>query len=46
MSAGASELSLTCMTIILCIGLPLVLVYHVIVYRTFRGRVEASEMNH
>lgn len=46
MSAGASELSLTCMTIILCIGLPLVLVYHVIIYRTFRGRVSAAEMEH
>ncbi len=40
MNAGASELSLMCMTVILCIGLPLVLVYHVIIYRTFRGRVE------
>ncbi len=39
MSAGASELSLFCMTVILCIGLPLVLVYHVLIYRTFRGRV-------
>lgn len=41
MSAGSSELSLTCMTVILCIGLPLVLLYHVIIYRTFRGRVAA-----
>lgn len=40
MSAGASDLSLTCMTVILCIGLPLVLVYHIIIYRTFRGRIE------
>lgn len=39
MSAGASELSLFCMTVILCIGLPFVLVYHVLIYRTFRGRV-------
>ncbi len=39
MSAGASDLSLFCMTVILCIGLPLVLVYHVLIYRTFRGRV-------
>lgn len=39
MSAGASETSLFCMTVILCIGLPLVLVYHVLIYRTFRGRV-------
>ena len=46
MSAGASELSLTCMTVILCIGLPLVLVYHVVIYRTFRGRVSAAELEH
>lgn len=46
MSAGASELSLTCMTIILCIGLPLVLVYHVVIYRTFRGRVDAADLDH
>lgn len=39
MSAGASEVSLFCMTVILCIGLPFVLVYHVLIYRTFRGRV-------
>lgn len=39
MTAGASELSLFCMTVILCIGLPLVLVYHILIYRTFRGRV-------
>lgn len=44
MSAGASDLSLTCMTVILCIGLPLVLVYHYIIYRTFRGRVKLSDL--
>lgn len=44
MSAGASELSLFCMTVILCIGLPFVLVYHVIIYRTFRGRVQDSDL--
>lgn len=44
LSAGASELSLFCMTVILCIGLPLVLVYHVIIYRTFRGRVSAPDI--
>lgn len=42
-SAGSSELSLFCMTVILCIGLPLVLVYHFIIYRTFRGRVEVPQ---
>lgn len=39
MSGGASDLSLFYMTVILCIGLPLVLLYHVMIYRTFRGRV-------
>ncbi len=39
MTAGASDLSLTYMTVILCIGLPFVLLYHFLVYRTFRGRV-------
>lgn len=43
-SAGSSELSLFCMTVILCIGLPLVLVYHVIIYRTFRGRVSEADI--
>ena len=46
MSAGASELSLTCMTVILCIGLPLVLIYHVIIYRMFRGRVSKEDLAH
>ena len=46
MSAGASELSLACMTVILCIGLPLVLIYHVVIYRTFRGRVSKEDLAH
>lgn len=45
-NAASSELSLTWMTIILCIGLPLVLAYHVIVYRTFRGRVRPEDLTH
>ncbi len=44
MTAGASGLSLFCMTVILCIGLPLVLAYHVIIYRTFRGRVSEEDI--
>ena len=40
MSAASSELSLMWMTIFTVIGMPIVLVYHVIIYRTFRGRVE------
>lgn len=38
-NAAGSDLTLTVMTIIACIGVPLVLIYHVIVYRTFRGKV-------
>ncbi len=44
MNAASSELTLTCMTVILCIGLPLVLVYHIIIYRTFRGRVSEADL--
>ena len=44
MNASASELSLLYMIIIVCIGLPLVLVYHVVVYRTFRGRVSTADL--
>lgn len=43
MNASASELSLFYMIVIVCIGLPLVLVYHVIVYRTVRGRVSVAD---
>ena len=46
MSAASSELSLMWMTIITCVGLPLVLVYHVIIYRTFRGRIEDDDLAH
>ena len=45
-NAASSELSLTWMSIILCIGLPLVLAYHVIIYRTFRGRVNSEDLTH
>lgn len=41
--AASSEYSLTAMTIITCIGLPLVLAYHVIVYRTFAGKITDEE---
>jgi len=43
-SAANSQLCLTAMTIITCIGLPLVLVYHVIIYRTFRGRIKEEDL--
>lgn len=45
-NAASSELSLTWMTIITAVGLPLVLVYHVIIYRTFRGRVSSEDLAH
>ncbi len=44
MSAASSELALTCMTVITAIGLPLVLIYHVLVYRTFRGKVKDEDL--
>ena len=45
-NAASSELSLMWMTIITAVGLPLVLVYHVIIYRTFRGRVTPEDLTH
>ncbi len=45
-NSANSELCLLAMTIITCIGLPLVLTYHVIIYRTFRGRIKESELEY
>ncbi len=42
-NAASSDLALTWMTIITCIGLPLVLIYHVIIYRVFRGRITPED---
>ncbi len=42
-TAASSDLALTWMTGIACIGVPLVLIYHVFVYRTFRGRLSEKE---
>jgi cytochrome d ubiquinol oxidase subunit II len=42
-SAANSLLCLTAMTIITVIALPIVLVYHVIIYRTFRGRISEED---
>ena len=39
-TAAAGDLTLAWMTGIACIGVPLVLFYHVLVYRAFRGRLE------
>ena len=44
MSAASSDLSLAWMTGIACVGVPLVLVYHVIVYRTFAGRLTEKDV--
>ncbi|WP_165042808.1 cytochrome d ubiquinol oxidase subunit II [Adlercreutzia sp. ZJ138] len=45
-SAASSELALSWMTGIACVGVPLVLIYHVIIYRTFRGRVADDELDY
>lgn len=44
MNGSSSELTLMWMTIIACVGVPLVLIYHIIVYRTFRGRVKEEDI--
>ena len=41
-NAAAGDVTLFWMTIIACIGVPLVLIYHVFTYRTFRGRLESE----
>ena len=45
-NAASSETALTAMTIITCIGVPLVLIYHVLVYRMFSGRISQQELKH
>ena len=45
-TAASSELALTWMLGITCGGLPLVLAYHFIIYRTFRGRVKMDELDY
>ena len=42
-TAASSDLALAWMTGIACIGVPLVLAYHVFVYRTFRGRLSEDD---
>lgn len=44
-AAASSEYALTAMTIITCIGLPLVLLYHAIIYRTFRGKITNEDLD-
>lgn len=38
-NCASSNTALFAMTVIACIGVPIVLVYHVLVYRAFRGRI-------
>ena len=45
-TAASSDLALTWMTGIACIGVPIVLVYHVITYRAFRGRIGEEDLGH
>lgn len=45
-NAASSNLTLTWMLGITCVGLPLVLVYHFIIYRTFRGRVKVEDLHY
>ena len=42
-AAASSDLTLTVMTVFACIGVPLVLVYHILIYRAFRGRIAIEE---
>jgi len=45
-SAASSDTALAAMTVIACIGVPLVLIYHVIIYRTYRGRLTEEDVKH
>ena len=45
-TAASSNLTLTWMLGITCVGLPLVLIYHFIIYRTFRGRVKVEDLHY
>ncbi|MCL2882685.1 MAG: cytochrome d ubiquinol oxidase subunit II [Coriobacteriia bacterium] len=45
-SAGGSNNALLAMTLIACVGVPLVLFYHYLAYRAFRGRVTSEDLNY
>lgn len=45
-TAASSDLALAWMLGITCVGLPLVLAYHFLTYRTFRGRVEVDDLHY
>lgn len=44
MNAASTDTSLMYTTIITCIGVPLVILYHVLVYRAFRGRIKEEDL--
>lgn len=46
MNACATDTSLFYMTVIACIGVPLVLIYQVIIYRAFRGKVREEDLEY
>lgn len=43
-TAASSDTALTWMTGIACVGVPLVLVYHIVAYRIFRGRLSEKDV--
>lgn len=45
-NAASTDTSLAAMTIIACIGVPLVLVYHVIAYRIFNGELSDADLTY
>lgn len=45
-NAASSDTSLAAMTVIACIGVPLVLIYHVVAYRIFRGRLAKKDLTY
>ena len=45
-NAASTDLALAWMLGITAVGLPLVLIYHFIIYRTFRGRVRIDELEY
>lgn len=45
-TAASTDLALAWMLGITCVGLPLVLVYHFMIYRTFRGRVDTKDLHY
>ena len=46
MNACATDTSLFYMTVIACIGVPLVLVYQVVIYRIFRGKIREGDLEY